>query len=85
MSKVKDSNYYIDWLENSINERLLTYYDYEEFKIKQHIGRGSFGRVDCATWKNADVVFALKSFNNTDGITLKKVVNEVINLKLLDL
>ena len=81
MSKSEDANFYIDWLENSINERLLTYYDYEEFKIIRQIGKGSFGSVNFVTWNNTDAIFALKSFN-ADRITLKEVVNEVVNLNL---
>ena len=81
MSKSEDANFYIDWLENSINDKILTYYDYKEFKIKRQIGKGSFGSVNCVTWKNTDAIFALKSFN-ADRITLKEVVNEVVNSKL---
>ena len=83
MSKSEDVNYYIDWLENSIDSGRFTYYDYKEFKNKQSIGEGSFGGVVRATWKNTDVIFALKSFN-TDKLTLKEIVNEVMYLRLLD-
>ena len=81
MSKNEDVNF-IDWLENSIDSGRFTYYDYKEFKNEQSIGKGSFGSVVRVTWKNTDVIFALKSFN-TDKITLKEVVNEVIYLRLL--
>ena len=77
MSKSEDTNYYISWLENSIEKGHFTYYDYKEFNIKRQIGKGSFGSVACVTWKNAENIFALKSFN-IERITLKEVVNEVL-------
>ena len=81
MSKNEDVNCCIDWLENSIDNGRFTYYDCKEFKNEQSIGKGSFGSVVRVTWKNTDVIFALKSFN-TDRITLKEVVNEVVILYL---
>ena len=72
-TKIKDLNYYINWLNNSITEEHIRYYEYSDF---QQIGKGAFGNVDCANWKNSDRFFALKSFNN-DKVTLKEVVNEV--------
>src|SRR6266498_1974606 len=57
-------NIYTDWLEKSIAEEFITYYEYSEFKNSQKIGIGSFGSVSRAIWKNTDKVFALKIFNN---------------------
>ena len=78
MSNVKDSNYnsYIDWLENSISNEHIKYYEYSDFKNLQPIGNGSFGSVSCANWKNSSIILALKTFNNQKS-TLKEVVNEV--------
>src|SRR3954451_23434679 len=45
MSNVKDSNYYIDWLENSIFNEHIKYYEYSDFNNLQRIGDGSFGSV----------------------------------------
>ena len=42
----------------------MVYYEYSDFKNIQPIGKGSFGSVSCATWKNTSRYFALKSFNN---------------------
>ena len=76
-TKIEDSSYYIDWLEKSISEERIKYYPYEEFKVIESIGSGSFGSVVRATWKNTDRFFALKSFFKSDKITLKEIVNEV--------
>jgi len=72
---VKESNFYIDWLEKSITDEYFNHYEYSDFKNLQSIGIGSFGSVMRANWKNTRP-FALKSFNN-DKMTLKEVVNEV--------
>jgi hypothetical protein len=76
-AKIKDSSYYINWLEKSISEERIKYYPYEEFKDIEQIGSGSFGSVVRAAWKNTDRFFALKSFFKYDKITLNEIVNEV--------
>ena len=65
-----------DWLERSISEEHIKYYEYSDFINIQPIGKGSFGNVDRANWKNTDRIFALKSFNN-DETTLNEIINEV--------
>ena len=79
-NKIKDLNYYIDWLNNSITEEHIRYYKYSDFKNIQQIGKGSFGNVDRANWKNS--IFALKSFNN-DEQTLKKAIKVVQHLIII--
>ena len=81
-SEIRDLNYYIDWLNHSIVEQHIKYYEYSDFKNIQQIGKGAFGNVDCANWKNSDRFFALKSFNN-DERTLKKVIKEVKYLTII--
>ncbi|RIA88911.1 hypothetical protein C1645_825584 [Glomus cerebriforme] len=71
--KIKDLNY---WLENSIAEEHIKYYEYSNFTNIQQIGRGSYGNVVRVNWKNSDRFFALKSFNN-DEQTIKVVVKEL--------
>jgi len=66
----------IVWLEKSIADGSINYYEYSDFEVIKQIGSGSFGNVVCANWKHADRMFALKSLKN-DKITLKEVVNEV--------
>ena len=73
---IKESDFYINWLEKSITDEYISHYEYSDFKNLQSIGSGSFGNVIRANWKNTNHFFALKSFNN-DKITLKEVVNEV--------
>ena len=63
----------IDWLKNSDN---INYYEYFDFNDIQEIGRGSFGCVFRATWKNTNF-YALKSFDKNDIQTLKGIVKEV--------
>ncbi|GES98932.1 kinase-like domain-containing protein [Rhizophagus clarus] len=66
----------IDWLEKSIVDGHISYYNYSGFKNFKSLGSGSYGSVVRANWKNVDGFFALKTFNN-DKITLKEVVNEI--------
>ncbi|GBC07945.1 hypothetical protein RclHR1_00780025 [Rhizophagus clarus] len=75
MAKEKDLNYYIDWLDNSITEEHIRYYEYSSFTNIQQIGRGSYGNVVRVSCKNTERLFALKSFNNEE--TFKKVVKEL--------
>src|SRR2546423_13852709 len=76
MSNVENnSNIYVNWLEKSISDEHIKHYEYSDFKDIHEIGRGSFGSVFHATWKNTNT-FALKSFNN-DQQTLKEIVREV--------
>ena len=72
----EDLNYYIDWLDNSITEEHIKYYEYSDFTNIQQIGNGSYGTVFCVNWKNSNRLFALKSFNNNEE-TPKEVVKEV--------
>jgi hypothetical protein len=44
----KEPNYYIDWLEKSIKEEHVVYYEYSDFKNFQLIGSGSYGKVERA-------------------------------------
>ncbi|RIA80725.1 hypothetical protein C1645_838182 [Glomus cerebriforme] len=78
---LKDSNFYIDWLETSISNEYFNYYEYSEFTNLNPIGNGAYGRVVRAYWKNTP--FALKIFNN-DKLMLKEVVNEIKLQKRVD-
>ena len=73
---LKESNSYIDWLENSNDFRRFDYSDFQKF---HNIGKGCFGNVVRVNWKDTDLFFALKSFKN-DSVSLKEVVNEVQSL-----
>ncbi|PKK58397.1 kinase-like protein, partial [Rhizophagus irregularis] len=74
MSNITEtSNIDIEWLEKSISDGRIRYYEPSDFKDIKPIGRGSFGDVFRANWKN--ISFALKSFN--DEQTLKGIVKEL--------
>ena len=74
---LKKSNVYVVWLEKSIKEGYIIYFEYSDFKNIQLIGRGSFGKVFRANWKDTNTTLALKSFDDDCDSTLKEVVNEV--------
>ena len=80
MSGINDSNKYVDWLEKSITDGYISYYEYSEFNNIQSLGNGSFGSVVRANWKNTDTILALKSFykqTSTTSPLYKEVVDEV--------
>ena len=74
---IKDSNYDINWLEQSISDGLIKCYEYSDFKNIQMKGYGSFGSVVRVTCKNTGHFYALKFFFNPDKITLKEIIHEV--------
>jgi serine/threonine protein kinase len=67
---------FINWLE--LNKH-VHYFEFSDFKNLKSIGKGSYGSVFRANWKNSDQVFALKSFSN-DESTLHQIINEVDNV-----
>ncbi|POG68509.1 kinase-like domain-containing protein, partial [Rhizophagus irregularis DAOM 181602=DAOM 197198] len=67
------SNIDNEWLEKSVSDGRIRYYEASDFKDIKPIGRGSFGDVFRANWRN--ISFALKSFN--DEQTLKEIVKEL--------
>ncbi|CAB4427236.1 unnamed protein product [Rhizophagus irregularis] len=81
---LKEPNYYINWLEKSIADEYLNYYEYSEFKSLKPIGNGSFGSIVRANWKNTGNFFAIKAFKNNCNTTLKELVNEIRLQKRVD-
>ncbi len=73
MSNEDDFKY---WLEKSISNEYLNYYEYSNFTNIKPIGNGAFGKVSRANWKDTDTIFSLKTFDN-QHTTLKEVVKEV--------
>ena len=69
-------NDYNDWLETSVDNGSIKYFEYSGFENVQPIGRGTFGSVVRANLKNTDDFFALKSFNNEET-ALYKIAREV--------
>ncbi|GES88021.1 kinase-like domain-containing protein [Rhizophagus clarus] len=70
-------NEYINWIEEAINKKHIKYYEYENFNNIEEIGSGSFGKVYRANWKNSHSYLALKSFFNSNDVTIKEIVNEL--------
>jgi len=66
----------LNWFENSVKNGHIKSYEYLNFKNIHQIGNGKFGSVSRANYKNSDLFFALKSFND-DQQALKEVVKEV--------
>ena len=66
---------YISWIEQSIKEGHIKYYEYENFQDVVKIGYGGLGLVYRATRKQHN--FALKSFNNFADSIVKEIISEV--------
>jgi serine/threonine protein kinase len=78
LNKVTEiSDEWVNWIEEAVSKEHIKYYKYEYFNNIKEIGRGSFGRVYCANWKNSDKYLALKSFFNVDNTTSKEIIKEV--------
>ena len=65
------SNESVEWIEKSIVDEHINYYEYLDFKDIQPID----GNVMRANWRTGHT-YALKSFEN-EKMNLKEVVNEV--------
>ena len=64
------------WLEKSIADESIKYFEHSDFEVIKQIGSGSFGKIVCTNWKHAGCIFALKYLKN-DKITPEEIVNEV--------
>ncbi|RIA94295.1 kinase-like domain-containing protein [Glomus cerebriforme] len=71
--KFYDSN---EWIEEAISKKHIKYYEYKNFYEIGKIGRGNFGKVYRAKWKNSGQYFALKCLFN-DDVTIKKIKHEL--------
>ena len=78
MQAANNSNEWVNWIEESISQKHIKYYEFEHFSDVQEIGIGSFGKVYRANWKNSHKDFALKSFYSFDDATVKEIIHEVI-------
>jgi hypothetical protein len=65
---------YIDFLENSINEKYFNYYEISEFINLTKIAIGTYSSLFRAKWKNLDIYCTLKFYK---AYCLKELVNEV--------
>ncbi|CAB4444284.1 unnamed protein product [Rhizophagus irregularis] len=71
---IKDSCYYIDWLEKSLLDKHIQYYKYSDFRNIEQLGSGTFASVYRANRKSLDTIYALKTFHKN---SLKEIVNEI--------
>ena|ERR1051325_1813088 len=69
----------IEWIEEAIAKEYFKYYEYKHFDNVEVIGKGGFGKVYRANWKNSEQYFALKSFSEFNNATAEGIVREVIN------
>ena len=74
MQAAIDSN---EWIVEYISSKNIKYYDYKHFSNLEVIGKGGFGKVYRANWKNIKQPFALKSFNDFNDVSVKEIVREV--------
>ncbi|CAB4415462.1 unnamed protein product [Rhizophagus irregularis] len=76
MQSTKNTNEWINWIEESISKEYYRLYEQKHFSNIQKVGTGGFGKVYRASWKNSQY-FALKSFFNLDDVTAKEIVHEL--------
>ncbi|CAB4388491.1 unnamed protein product [Rhizophagus irregularis] len=76
MQNTKNTNEWVNWIEESISKEYYRLYEQKHFSNIQKVGIGGFGKVYRASWKNSKY-FALKSFFNLDDVTAKEIVHEL--------
>ncbi|EXX58202.1 Tpk2p [Rhizophagus irregularis DAOM 197198w] len=76
MQTAKNTNEWINWIEEAVSKEYYRLYEHENFSDIQKIGTGGFGKVYRASWKNSQY-FALKTFFNIDDVTAKEIVHEL--------
>jgi predicted Ser/Thr protein kinase len=77
MQTTNDPN---EWIEEAVSKKFFKYYDYKDFYDIQIIGKGGFGKVYRANWKNSEQYLALKTLSNLDNVSVKEVVKEVTTI-----
>ncbi|CAB4488391.1 unnamed protein product [Rhizophagus irregularis] len=80
----KNTNEWINWIEEAIVKEHLKLYEYNQFSNIQEIGSGVFGKVYRANWKILKKQFVLKSFFNLNNVTIKEIVCELKNQRKVD-
>ncbi|KAF0463063.1 kinase-like protein [Gigaspora margarita] len=73
----------LEWLEKSINERHINFYDYDDFINKEKTNEGGFGTIQKAEWKGYGLTVALKSLKVNKN--LDKLVKELQLLRSVSL
>ncbi|KAF0374972.1 kinase-like protein [Gigaspora margarita] len=72
-----------EWLQNAIHEGYFKSYNYSEFSVHKLIGKGGFGIVYKAKWKDCGLAIALKQLNiiPMDEKTIQRFVKELKNIQ----
>ena len=78
MKVTENPNEFTKWIEEAINKEYFKYYEYKYFHNIQKIGKGAFGDIYRANWKNWEQYLVLKSLFNLGNAAAKEVVYEVI-------
>ncbi|RIB21669.1 kinase-like domain-containing protein [Gigaspora rosea] len=73
----------LEWLEKSINERHINFYNYDDFINKEKTNEGGFGTIQKAEWKGYGLTVALKSLKVNKN--LDKLVKELQLLRSVSL
>ncbi|GBC39367.1 uncharacterized protein OCT59_011736 [Rhizophagus irregularis] len=69
-----DSN---NWIDNAISEMHIKYFDYKHFRNIEEIGKGGFGKIYRANWKNMERHLVLKSLLDMNPIAVKELAHEL--------
>ncbi|SRR6266498_429662 len=69
------------WIENSIKEEHINFYEYSKFNNIKETGGEGFGKVYKAKWKQNEKYLALKSFNLDNATAIKEIVSEYVTGK----
>ncbi|RGB29908.1 kinase-like domain-containing protein [Rhizophagus diaphanus] len=71
------SNDSINWIDNAITEMHIKYFDYKFFRNIEEIGKGGFGKIYRANWKNMERHLVLKSLLDMNPIAVKELAHEL--------
>ncbi|CAB4388465.1 unnamed protein product [Rhizophagus irregularis] len=76
MQNTKNTNKWVNLIEETISKENYRFYEQKHFSNIQKVGTGGFGKVYRASWKNSQY-FALKSFFNLDDVIAKEIIHEL--------
>ncbi|CAG8735611.1 14644_t:CDS:2 [Acaulospora morrowiae] len=67
------------WLQDSIKNGLIKFFDFNEFSDVKVLARGAFGEVSRAYWNSGEKTVALKTLYNSPELENDKAYNDFIN------
>ncbi|CAB4382068.1 unnamed protein product [Rhizophagus irregularis] len=65
------------WIEGAISNTHIKHFDYKHFRNIEEIGKGGFGKIYRANWKNSEQHLALKLLSNLDAVVARELVHEL--------